>query len=112
MTKREEEKLRQLHHKGKRIGAFLFALVFVVTSVFTGMVPAMAIDVEPAEIPVAEIEERFHIGVQPHHGQRPRFARQLLVGLFHVVQVEVRVAERMDELAGFEAAYLRRHQRQ
>ena len=55
MTKREEEKLRQLHHKGKRIGAFLFALVFVVTSVFTGMVPAMAIDVEPAEIPVAEI---------------------------------------------------------
>ena len=47
--------MRQLHHKGKRIGAFLFALVFVVTSVFTGMVPAMAIDVEPAEIPVAEI---------------------------------------------------------
>ena len=55
MTKREEEKLRQLHHKVKRIGAFLFALVFVVTSVFTGMIPAMAIDVEPAEIPVAEI---------------------------------------------------------
>ncbi len=47
--------MRQLHHKGKRIGAFLFALVFVVTSVFTGMIPAMAIDVEPAEIPVAEI---------------------------------------------------------
>lgn len=47
--------MRQLHHKGKRIGAFLFALVFVVTSVFTGMIPAMAIDVAPAEIPVAEI---------------------------------------------------------
>ena len=33
-----------------------------------------------------------------HDGQRTRRARKLLVGLFEVVQVEMRIAERMDEL--------------
>ena len=55
------------------------------------------------EIPVAEVEERLHGRIEPHYGQRTGFARKLLVHLLQMVQIEVRVAERMDEFTGLQA---------
>lgn len=52
------------------------------------------------EIFVAEVENRFDVRIQLHHGQRPGRACQLLRDLFTVVEVDVRVAERMHEIPG------------
>src|SRR5262249_8540902 len=50
------------------------------------------------EVLVAECEQVVHRG-EPHGRQRTRRARELCPRLLDVVQVEVRVAEGMDELA-------------
>ena len=57
----------------------------------------------------AEVEQVLHFGVELHLRQGSRLAGELEAGLFEVVAVEVGVAEGVDELAGREAAYLRRH---
>ena len=47
-----------------------------------------------------------------HGGQRTRLAFKLLAGLRQVVQVQVRIAERVDEFARFQAGHPRDHHRQ
>ena len=61
------------------------------------------------EVFKAEIEQVSHFGVEPHLRQGARLAGELEAGLLEVVAVEVGVAEGVDELAGRETAYLRRH---
>ena len=54
------------------------------------------------DVLVAEIEDRAHRRVQPQARQRPRLARELEARLLQVVQVEMRVAEGVHEVAGLE----------
>ena len=65
-----------------------------------------------AEILVAERGEVLHLGVEPHARKRPRRAPELLARLLEVVQIEVRIAQRQDELAALEAGDLGDHQRE
>ena len=52
------------------------------------------------EVLIDEIEDRVDLRIEAHRGQRARRAAELQPRLFEVVQVEVRVAERVDEVAG------------
>ena len=47
----------------------------------------------------AEIEERAHGRIEPQPRQRPRLAGELQARLFEVVEVEMRVAEGVHEVA-------------
>ena len=64
------------------------------------------------EILVAEAENILDRRIKPHRRQRARRARQLQPRLLQVIQIKMRVAEGVDELAGFVARHLRHHQRQ
>src|SRR6478735_978587 len=64
------------------------------------------------KILVAERENILHIRIDLHHRQRPCRPRQLQPRLFEMVGVEMRVAERVHEIAGLEARHLRHHHRQ
>src|SRR5438105_12515910 len=64
------------------------------------------------EILVPEGEEILHRGVEAHRRQRLWRACQLLVGLLEMVEVEMRVAERVHEFAGLVPGRLRHHQRE
>src|SRR5512145_2875315 len=54
------------------------------------------------EVLELETEDVAHRGVDLHGRQRARLARQLQCGLFHVVGIQVRVAEGMHEIARLE----------
>ena len=56
-----------------------------------------------------EVEERLDIGVKLHLWQWSRLSCQLELGLFDMVQVEVGVARRVDEVPGLESRYLCHH---
>src|SRR3984893_6765127 len=64
------------------------------------------------EVFIAEREDILHIRIELHHRQRPRRTRQLQPGLLEMVGIKVNVAERVDEVAGFQAGDLRHHHRQ
>jgi len=64
------------------------------------------------EVLVAKREQIRDVGIQVHRRQGARLAFKLLAGLIEVVRVEVRVAERVHEVARFEFAHLRDHHRQ
>ena len=49
-----------------------------------------------------EREEVLHRRIEPHVRQRARRARELQARLLEMVEVEVRVAEGVDELAGLQ----------
>src|SRR5690606_25670566 len=51
-----------------------------------------------AEIVIGEVEDRLHIGIDVHARQRARFARELQIRLLQMIEIEMRVAEGMDEL--------------
>src|SRR4030065_890700 len=57
-----------------------------------------------------KIKGRAPLGIEAHARQWPRRARQLRARLFEVVAVEMRIAEGMNEIAGFESGHLRHHQ--
>src|SRR5208337_5629444 len=61
------------------------------------------------EVRKGEFENRAHGGVQRHPGKWSRLAPQLLIGLLDVVEVEMHVAERVDELARLKVRDLRHH---
>src|SRR5689334_19170892 len=65
-----------------------------------------------AEVVEGEREEVLHRRVEVHHGKRARRARELLARLLEVVEVEVRVAQRVHEIARLEARHLRDHHRE
>ena len=64
------------------------------------------------EVFVLEIEDVLYVGIDLHGGQGTRVARQLQLGLFDVVQVEVRVACGVDEVTRTEARHLCHHLQQ
>src|SRR5262245_15715179 len=64
------------------------------------------------EILVAEGEEIGRSWIEPHSRQRSRWPRKLQPRLLHMVEIKVRVSERVHELAGLEFGYMRHHQRQ
>src|SRR5262245_30014679 len=61
------------------------------------------------EVLVDEIEQRAHFRIELYVRQRPRLPLQLLVGLVKMVEIEMHVAEAMDELAWSQPGYLRHH---
>src|SRR5579883_86728 len=75
-----------------------------------GLDARMRIVVFEGEILVAEGEQILGGGGKPHGRQRARRARELQARLVEMVQVEMRVAERVDEVAGRETCHLRHHQ--
>ena len=56
-----------------------------------------------------ELVERGDRGVEHQRGQRPRLPRELETGLLEVVEVEVRVAEGVHEVADPEVGHLGDH---
>src|SRR5690606_5424977 len=64
------------------------------------------------EVLVLELEDGHPVRVERHLRQRPRRAPELLAGLLEMVGVEMDVAKRVDELAGFKARDLRHHLKQ
>jgi hypothetical protein len=56
-----------------------------------------------------EAENVLHIRVNLHRRKPLQCTRQLFLGLFEVITVEVQVAERVDELERFVVAYLGHH---
>src|ERR1019366_7034227 len=72
----------------------------------------MRIVILEREILVLEIEQVLHGRIEPHGGELARLARQLLARLLEMVHVEVRVAERVHEIAELQTAHLRDHHRQ
>src|SRR5207244_3802757 len=55
------------------------------------------------EVLVAEREEVLHGGIQAHHRQWPWGPGELLTRLLEVIEVQVGIAQGMDEFAGLEA---------
>src|SRR5260370_19410754 len=62
------------------------------------------------EILVTECEQISDRRVKPHYGQWAQRARELQLGLLQVVEVKVRVAECVHELAYLQPRYLRHQQ--
>ncbi len=62
-----------------------------------------------ADVIELEAEQIGHLRVQPQRRQRARFTRQLLAGLFEVVRIQVRVAQRVHEIADAQTGGLRHH---
>ena len=66
----------------------------------------------PFEVLVAEAEDVLHVGIDVHLRQGARFARQLQMYLVEVVQVDVCVAQCMDEVARLQSRHLSHHHQQ
>ena len=61
------------------------------------------------EILVAEGEDVLHRRIEPQRRQRLRRARQLQMRLLEMIEIKMRVAEGVDELAGLKPGHLRDH---
>ena len=56
------------------------------------------------EVPVLELEQRIDPAADVQPRQRPWRARELLTGLIEMVQIQVRVAQRVHELTRRQAS--------
>ena len=72
----------------------------------------MRIVARQVEIFVLKREQVLYLRIQFHAWKRTGFARKLQAHLLQVVQVDVRVAQGMDEIARTEACHLRHHLKQ
>ena len=61
---------------------------------------------------VLEAEQILYLGVNNHLRQRSRFARQLQFYLLQMVQIDMCVAERVNEIAALQSCHLRHHPEQ
>ena len=61
------------------------------------------------EIVEGEIEEALHIRIDMQHRQGSRLARELLVRLLQMIEIEMSVAECVDELARLKPRHLCHH---
>ena len=68
-----------------------------------------AVSVE-GKIPVFKPEDIGHVGVYYHCRQRISLAFKLPVGLFDMVGLQMRVTQRMHELAWLQAGHMGHHQ--
>ena len=64
------------------------------------------------EVLETEPEQIVDFRIEPHPRQRIRFTPELQARLRQVVGIQVRITERMHEIAGFEPGYLRHHHQQ
>jgi hypothetical protein len=62
------------------------------------------------EVLIRKAEDIMNIFVQSHDGKRIGTARQLLARLIKMVQVQMRIAETVNELSRLQARDLRHHQ--
>jgi hypothetical protein len=72
----------------------------------------MRIVIFDGDVIEGKIEERAHCRIEAQLRQMPRLARELEARLLQVVQVEMRIPEGMDEIAGLQARGLRHHMRE
>lgn len=72
----------------------------------------MWVVVDELEILVAEREDILDIRIDNHLRERTRVTRKLQTSLLKVVEVEVRIAGGMDEVAHLKVAYLCHHLKQ
>ena len=68
--------------------------------------------IDQLEIAVLKLEDPFLRRIELHLRRREGFAGQLQLCLFEVIEVQVRIAERMNKFAGLQLADLCHHQRQ
>ena len=61
------------------------------------------------KVPVVEVEDRAHFGIENHPGQGTRGAGELLAHLVEVVEIDVYVSESVHEVSGSVAALLGHH---
>ena len=66
--------------------------------------------IDQFEVLVVEIKNTAYPGIDLHLRRRQGFSGQLQVRLLQVVHIQVRVTQRMHELAGLQAGYLGNHQ--
>lgn len=59
----------------------------------------------------AKVEHRLHLRAELQPGQRARLARQLQARLLQVIAVQMRIAQRVHEIADTQPAHLRDHVR-
>src|SRR5882724_7671315 len=64
------------------------------------------------EVLVAEARNIVDLRIQLHRRQRIGFARKLLTRLLQMIQIKMRVAETVDELARLQTCDLRHHSRE
>lgn len=72
----------------------------------------MGVIIDYLEVVDAEIEDVFDLGIKPQRGQRSGLARELLLDLVKMVDVEVSVAQSMNKLSDAQITNLRNHRRQ
>ena len=72
----------------------------------------MRVIVLQREIVVAKREQIVHVRIDAHDGQRARRAAELFTRLIEMVRIQMRVAQRVDEIAVTQIAHLRDHHRQ
>ena len=68
--------------------------------------------VNQLEIIEYETENIFLLGIDFNAGQIARAALKLRARLVNMIEIEMRVAQRMHEITGFQIAHLRQHLRQ
>src|SRR6478752_1967311 len=61
------------------------------------------------EVFIAKSEYVFHGRIDPHCRQAPRRARQLQARLFQMIEIEMSIAECVNEVAWLIACHLRHH---
>ena len=61
------------------------------------------------EIFKVEIENILYVRIQLHRGERARSSRELQARLFQMVEIEMRVARSVNEVARAESSHLRHH---
>src|SRR5262245_46766872 len=69
----------------------------------------MRVIADQLEVLVDELEQGAHLRIELNARQRTRLPPELLVGLVEMVEIEVHVAEGVDELARNEPRHLRHH---
>src|SRR5262249_34867024 len=69
----------------------------------------MRVIADQLEVLVDEIEQGAHLRIELNARQRTRLPPELLVGLVEMVEIEVHVAEGVDQLARNELRHLRHH---
>lgn len=72
----------------------------------------MGVVAHEIEIIISEPEYILYIRIQDHVRQRAWRAAQLFMHLVEMVQIDMGITERMDEVAGLQSAHLSHHLRE
>ena len=72
----------------------------------------MRVIIHQLKVFVLEVEDVLHVGINLHLGQWTRLAGELQIHLFQMIEVQVRVADGVNEVAGLQARHLSHHHQQ